>query len=101
LETGYDESFAEFSPGVLLTLDLSQKQQDDPKIATTDSCAIEGHPMIDRLWPDRLALVDWLVAIRPGGGIWLNAWLSNRRLVRRAKQSLKPFLYRLLGRKRS
>jgi CelD/BcsL family acetyltransferase involved in cellulose biosynthesis len=100
-KTGYDEAFAEFSPGVLLTLDLSRKQQDDPKIATTDSCAIEGHPMIDRLWPDRLALVDWLVAIRPGGGIWLNAWLSNRRLVRRAKESLKPLLYRLLGRKRS
>jgi hypothetical protein len=100
-KTGYDEAFAEFSPGVLLTLDLSHKQQDDPKIATTDSCAIEGHPMIDRLWPDRLALVDLLVAIRPGGGIWFNAWLSNRRLVRRAKESLKPLLYRLLGRKRS
>jgi CelD/BcsL family acetyltransferase involved in cellulose biosynthesis len=67
-KTGYDEAFAEFSPGVLLTLDLSRKQQDDPKTNATDSCAIEGHPMIERLWPDRLAFVDaWLQSVPASG----------------------------------
>jgi hypothetical protein len=100
-KTAYDEVFAEFSPGVLLTLDISRKQQDDPKVDATDSCAIEGHPMIERLWPQRLALVDCLIAIRPGGGVWLKAWLIRRDLARRLKEIAKPLLFPLLGRKRS
>jgi CelD/BcsL family acetyltransferase involved in cellulose biosynthesis len=100
-KTAYDEGFAEFSPGVLLTLDISRKQQDDPKTAATDSCAIEGHPMIERLWTERLGLVDCLVAIGPGGARQLKAWLIQRDLERRLKEGAKRLLFPLLGRKRS
>jgi hypothetical protein len=34
-------------------------------IERADSCATENHPMIDRLWRERLALCDRLVALRP------------------------------------
>src|SRR5579872_709970 len=100
-KTAYDEAFAEFSPGVLLTLDISRKQQDDPRIAATDSCAIEGHPMIERLWPQRLELVDRLDALRPGGAWRLKLWLAERALARHAKDAAKRLLFPLLGRKRS
>ena len=99
-KTAYDEAFAEFSPGVLLTLDLSRKQQDDPMIEATDSCAIEGHPMIDRLWPQRLALVDCLLAIRPGA-FRPRLWLAQIMLIRRLKEAAKSVLFPLIGRKRS
>ena len=49
-KTAYDEAYAEYSPGVQLTLELSRAQQRDQRSSLTDSCAIEGHPMIDRLW---------------------------------------------------
>ncbi|MEO1044058.1 MAG: GNAT family N-acetyltransferase [Pseudomonadota bacterium] len=51
-KTCFDESFARFSPGVLLqveNLDMLHRL----KLDTLDSCAAEGHPMIDSLWGER------------------------------------------------
>ena len=61
----YDESFARFSPGVMLTVALTNALLEDAAIERADSCATENHPMIDRLWRERLALCDRLVALRP------------------------------------
>jgi len=58
----YDEAFARFSPGVQLTLDLTRDLLADAPLAQTDSCATAGHPMIDHLWAERLALTDLLIA---------------------------------------
>jgi CelD/BcsL family acetyltransferase involved in cellulose biosynthesis len=58
----YDEGFAAFSPGVLLTLELSQALLADAGIALTDSCATADHPMIDHLWRQRMTLADFFVA---------------------------------------
>jgi CelD/BcsL family acetyltransferase involved in cellulose biosynthesis len=58
----YDEEFARYSPGVQMTLDLSEALLADPAIARVDSCATEGHPMIDHLWRERLELSDFLIA---------------------------------------
>jgi CelD/BcsL family acetyltransferase involved in cellulose biosynthesis len=100
-KTAYDEAYAEYSPGLQLTLELSRLQQRDPAIAATDSCAIEGHPMIDRLWTARLALVDSVIALRPGPArrlrLWLTAEMARRRLREAAKRVINP----LRGRKRS
>jgi CelD/BcsL family acetyltransferase involved in cellulose biosynthesis len=61
----YDEAFARFSPGVMLTAMLTDELIDDATIARTDSCATANHPMIDRVWGERLALCDRLIAVRP------------------------------------
>jgi len=61
----YDETFARFSPGVMLTVALTEELLDDFTIAQADSCATERHPMIDRVWRERLALCDRLIAARP------------------------------------
>jgi CelD/BcsL family acetyltransferase involved in cellulose biosynthesis len=58
----YNEAFARYSPGVQITLDLSETLLADPAIARIDSCATEGHPMIDHLWRERLELSDFLIA---------------------------------------
>ncbi|TMJ05542.1 MAG: GNAT family N-acetyltransferase [Alphaproteobacteria bacterium] len=58
----YDEAHASFSPGVQLTLALTQQLLADEAIAQTDSCATADHPMIDHLWCERLALTDLLIA---------------------------------------
>jgi CelD/BcsL family acetyltransferase involved in cellulose biosynthesis len=52
----YDESFARFSPGVLLQLDnLDILERSD--IDWMDSCAAENHPMIDSLGGERRTIV--------------------------------------------
>ena len=48
-------AFASASPGVQLTLALTERQI-GTGVAETDSCAIADHPMIDRIWPDRAPL---------------------------------------------
>jgi CelD/BcsL family acetyltransferase involved in cellulose biosynthesis len=61
----YDEHFARYSPGVLLTLALSENLLDDTTLARADSCASADHPMIDHIWRERLPLCDLLIAVRP------------------------------------
>jgi len=61
----YDESFARYSPGVQLLLDTTQELLDDPNVRRADSCAAAGHPMIDHVWRERLALADHLMCLGP------------------------------------
>ncbi len=61
----YDEAFARFSPGVMLTVALTDELIDDSTITYADSCATANHPMIDHVWRERLALCDRLIAVRP------------------------------------
>ena len=55
-KTVFNEAYARFSPGVLIQLE-NLKLLDDPRVAWMDSCAVDGHPMIDSLWTERRAIV--------------------------------------------
>ncbi|WNV12493.1 GNAT family N-acetyltransferase [Tardiphaga sp. 709] len=61
---GVDERFAKLSPGVQLTLDVTRHLCADPVIASADSTANAGHPMIDPIWRGRLAIGDVLIPLR-------------------------------------
>jgi hypothetical protein len=63
-KTAYDEAFAQYSPGVLLTLAATEALLADPAVAFADSCASGGHPMIDHLWRERLTISDQLFSLR-------------------------------------
>lgn len=71
----YDEAFAKYSPGVVLTLAVSEDLIEDTTLLRTDSCATANHPMIDHIWRERLTLSDRLIGVRPGA-----AFASARRL---------------------
>jgi hypothetical protein len=61
---GIDESFARYSPGVQLTLDLTRHLCADPAIASADSTASADHPMINPIWRGRFAIGDVLIPLR-------------------------------------
>lgn len=61
----YDERFARFSPGVLLSIALTENLLGDQTIGRADSCATANHPMIDHIWRERLPLCDLMIAVRP------------------------------------
>jgi hypothetical protein len=65
-KTAYDESYARFSPGVQLTLDLTDRLAADERLSLVDSCAVPGHAMIEHLWGGRVAMADWLVPLSAG-----------------------------------
>lgn len=61
-KTAFDESYARFSPGVLLQQEnLAMLERGD--VAWCDSCAAEGHPMIDHIWRERRAIARVSIAI--------------------------------------
>src|SRR5579863_286161 len=64
-KTAYNENFARFAPGVLLSAALTEELADDGAIARTDSCAAPGNPMLDNIWSERLALCNRMIAVRP------------------------------------
>jgi CelD/BcsL family acetyltransferase involved in cellulose biosynthesis len=61
-KTAFDEDYARFSPGMLLQLE-NLALIERPDIQWADSCAVEGHPMIERLWRDRRHMVSRNIAI--------------------------------------
>jgi CelD/BcsL family acetyltransferase involved in cellulose biosynthesis len=62
----HDEDAARASPGVQLTLELTEAILRDGAIAWCDSCATAGHAMIDSIWRERRPMVDLLCALEPG-----------------------------------
>ena len=58
----YDEAFAKYSPGVQIIIDCTETLFSEPQIKLIDSTAIPNHPMIDRIWRDRIEMVNVFVA---------------------------------------
>ncbi|WP_159643954.1 GNAT family N-acetyltransferase [Sphingorhabdus sp. 109] len=51
-KTAFDEDYASYSPGVQLQIE-NLDCLDKNAVDWVDSCAVEGHPMIDHLWSGR------------------------------------------------
>ncbi len=94
-KVAYDERYAAFSPGVQFMIDFTRRQSADPMIDRTDSCAIPDHPMINRLWPDRLDLADILIA-PAGASVDAFAALALRERMRRALRARAKRAYHAL-----
>lgn len=61
-KTTFDEAYARFSPGLLLqveNLDLLARGD----IAWADSCAAQGHSMIERIWREKRCFISRNIAI--------------------------------------
>jgi hypothetical protein len=65
-KTTFAEDYARFSPGVLLQIENFELLH-NAHVQYCDSCASEGHPMIDSLWTDRRAIGRYSVAIGGSG----------------------------------
>lgn len=58
LKIAHHEDWAAFSPGVLLEMEYLGHALDRRRLSLVDSCARAGHPMIDRIWPERREIVS-------------------------------------------
>jgi CelD/BcsL family acetyltransferase involved in cellulose biosynthesis len=85
-KVAYDEAFAAQSPGVQLALEVTRMQQSDATCRMTDSCAVADHPMIDRLWPDRLPIVDLALPLYPAANEALAGFAWRAALFRRLRR---------------
>jgi hypothetical protein len=93
-KTAYDEAYANASPGVVLTIELTKYLLDQRRAKLIDSCATPKHPMIDGLWSERLPVLD--LVISPQGQIPLKTKACTLGL--RAFKQAKPLARKLLKR---
>lgn len=82
-KTSYDERHAAYSPGMRLMMEATRRTLDEPGTRRLDSCARPGHPVVDRLWPERLPVVQLNIPTRHAGDA---ALLDLAAIVERTKQ---------------
>ena len=85
----YDERWAEWSPGVLMMLEATRDILADGRIALADSCADPGHPMIERIWKQRIGLADVLILPMDIPSPRAEAIIAAERTRRKARSRLK------------
>jgi CelD/BcsL family acetyltransferase involved in cellulose biosynthesis len=79
----YDETFARYSPGVQMTLDVLAHLDADSRVAWIDSCAEPDHSMINRLLIDRRTIQTVLVSTgRWAGDLVVSAYPTGKWLSR-------------------
>ncbi|MCX7320365.1 MAG: GNAT family N-acetyltransferase [Hyphomicrobiales bacterium] len=91
---GVDERFAKYSPGVQLTLDVTRHLCADPAIASADSTAAPGHPMIETIWRERLAIGDVVLPLYKNDPAALLTYAALS-LRHRTREAAKRMLKRL------
>ncbi len=86
IKIAYDEAWASYSPGVLIEMAYLGYALDHRRLALVDSCARAGHPMIDRIWPDRREIVSLAIAFdRWSSRLAVRAQAAARRWRTRSK----------------
>ncbi len=86
-KTSFDESLAEFSPGVQLERALADHEKDNERVHLIDTCAEAGNEMANRVWPDRRRMVSLAVSGPGLGGtlsrLMIRATAQTRTMIRR------------------
>jgi len=100
-KTAYDEAYSAYSPGTLLMLDVTRYHLDDPNILGTDSCAVENHPVMSRIWTERRPVGTLVVALAPEAdrlarqaASQLHLYEETRNFARRMRARLRGLLRR-------
>jgi hypothetical protein len=91
-KTAYDEDFAFASPGVLLTMDMTDRLLREPLVLGADSCAIPNHPMIDHIWRGRLRIADVMTSLRSDRPSAFNSAVQGEKLRRNLRAKAKSAL---------
>ena len=97
----YDETFAKYSPGVQIILDCTESFFTETSIKHIDSSAIPNHPMIDRIWRDRVAMINVFVAPATVSKLRFNTTVKfeQQRVLWRGRA--RDLYYKLKGQQRS
>ncbi|MGE0847109.1 MAG: GNAT family N-acetyltransferase [Flavobacteriaceae bacterium] len=92
-KVAYDEAWAKYSPAVQLIAGMTHSLAESRPGLKVDSCAIPDHPMIDRLWTERLPIADLMIAA-PGRSAAFAAAQSLARAEHHARRMAKTLLRR-------
>jgi len=90
-KTSYDERHAAYSPGMRLLMEATRRTLAEPGITHLDSCARPGHPVVDRLWSERLPVVQLNIPTKyAGDAALLDLAATAERAKRRVLAKTRP-----------
>jgi hypothetical protein len=100
-KTAYDEAYSAYSPGTLLSIEVTRQHLDDPNIDVTDSCAVPDHPVLGRLWTERRTMGTILIGMTPGAdratrqaASQLHLYQETRNMARLLRNRMRSILGR-------
>ncbi|HME05760.1 MAG TPA: GNAT family N-acetyltransferase [Bryobacteraceae bacterium] len=85
--TAYDETYAKYSPGTLLELEVMRRLRQNPGVRWMDSCAAPRHVLLNRIWRERRMIRRSLFS---NGSIAGDLLLSILPLIRWAGKLVRP-----------
>ena len=97
----HDEAWSKYSPGVQIILEATEALFKEPGLKLADSNAIADHPMINRIWRDRITCVDVVLAgpsVTAASFNGLTRFIGTKHAIR---STLKHAFLQLTGRKQS
>ena len=86
----FDESYARFSPGVLLELENIRLLHERTDVRWMDSCASPDRMMINQLWPVRRTIQNVVIATGRGAGEFFIALIPMLRWLSRKIRRFNP-----------
>jgi hypothetical protein len=94
-KTAYNEDFAKYSPGKLLTARLTEWHLDDANILRTDSCAVSDHPIMSRFWKESEEMGTLVIGLTQNSdrdvrqvSTQLHMYRNTRNLARMLRQKI-------------
>jgi CelD/BcsL family acetyltransferase involved in cellulose biosynthesis len=95
----FDERLRAQAPGVQFLYEQTKAHLARADFEYVDSCAIANHPLIDRLWPDRVGVCDLAVSLRNRSARDFAASCRRDHARRRVRELAKQAANRFLKRK--
>ena len=94
-KTTYDEALSQYSPGTLLIMRVTESHLEDPNIEITDSCAVEDHPVMARLWSERREFATMVIGLQPHLDREVRQVVSQMDIYRSTRNAAKTMRDRL------
>lgn len=88
-KTAYDEAYAAFSPGTLLMIETTRTHLAGTDIHETDSCAVPDHPVLSRLWSERMPIGTLVVGLQPGSDRTVAQAAKQVRMLRETRNAMR------------
>ncbi len=81
-----------------MILDATEALHADRAITLVDSCAVPNHPMIDRIWRERIEMCDVLVGSPGVSKLAFARMIAAEEMRDRMREGLKSIYHRMTGR---
>jgi CelD/BcsL family acetyltransferase involved in cellulose biosynthesis len=78
--TAYDETYAQYGPGVMVAIDTIRAFHELPGVDCMDSLTAPDNDVLNRLWLDRRTIHSMVVPTQAWGGMWVRLLPLLRRV---------------------